>query len=399
MKLISRAKNFVFYAVLFTLPMYMRLNNVFLVAFFALFLLEGDLIYKWKQLKKHYKLMLPLFALFALAILAALNHPVKSVDRYLEMYWSFFAIPIVIITSKDYDGEKGKQVFLSLLLGCIGTLLICYGNVVYEMIVGKEPLHYFLRHRHLNHEFTEIADTHPAYLGLFMICSTAYLLFNSTLKKNWKVIVIVFFAFAMIQLASRMAMVGFTLVILLFAFLRLKKYWKQMLVGGTIAAICGILLFLSASEFLRDRLVNTENFENDKRFSRNIVSLELFKEYPLFGVGFGRKDLLRKEKYEAYGFTVASENKYNAHNQYLEYLSVNGIIGGMVFIVIAVYLLHRSWKHKSTFFFLVFLTFFMANTTESMLVRIKGVEFFAITVSLLATTTMKLKENEDFDHA
>lgn len=399
MKFLSRAKNIVFYAVLFTLPMFMRLNNVFLVAFFALFLLEGNLISKWNQLKKHYRLMLPLFALFLLAILAAVNHPVKSVDRYLEMYWSFFAVPIVIITSNDYDGERGKQTFLPLLLGCIATLLICYGNVIYEMIVGKEPLHYFLRHRHLNHEFTEIADTHPAYLGLFMTCSTAYLLFVSTIKKWWKVVITVFFAFAMIQLASRMAMLGFGLVLLIFAMLRLKKYWKQLLIGGAIAVICGVLLFLSASEFLRDRLINTDNLGNDERFSRNIVSWELFKEYPVFGMGAGRKDVLRKEKYETYGFSVASQNRYNAHNQYLEYLSVNGIIGGIVFLMIAVYLLHRSWKHKSTFFFLMFFIFFMVNTTESMLVRIKGVEFFAITVSLLATTTMKLKENEDFNHA
>jgi O-antigen ligase len=285
-----------------------------------------------------------------------------------------------------------------LLLGCVATLLICYGNVIYEIVAWDEPLHYFLRHRHLNHEFTEIADTHPAYLGVFMACSTAYLLFESSIKKQLKVAIIVFFTFAMIQLASRMAFVSFGLIVLIFALLRLKKYWKQILIGLGAALICGALLFASASEFLRDRLVNTENFENDKRFSRNIVSWEIFKEYPLIGVGFGRKDALRKTKYEAYGFKIASENKSNAHNQYLEYLSVNGLLGGVIFIAIVIYLLYVSWKRRSILFFVIFSVFFIANLTESMLVRIKGIEFFAITVSLLATITMKLKENEHINN-
>ncbi len=398
MKSVSRVKHIIFYLVMFTLPMYMRINNLLLLLFFAFFLLEGAYLSKWNAIKKNYKLIFPLFALFILAVIASLNHPDHSVFKYLEKYWSFLAIPIVVIFSSEYQTKRGIKVFEGLMWGCVATLFICYGNVIYEMVVGKEPLHYFLRHRHLNHEFTEIADTHPAYLGVFIVTSTIYLLFESSLRKTVKITVMVFFTLGLIQLASRLAIVSFGLITMIFLLSRIRKYTKQILIGSGIALVCATLLFVSASSFLKDRLITTDSFGNDQRFSRNIVSWEIFKEYPVLGAGFGRKDALRKTKYDAYGFSIASEKKYNAHNQYLEYLSVNGIIGGITFIVLIFYLLNVSWKQRQKFFFLVLIVFFIANSTESMLVRIKGIEFFAITVSLLLANSMKLETNEHIDH-
>ena len=395
MRAINNLKDKAFYLVLFTLPMFTKLNNLFLALFLILFVLEGGFKNKWDNLKKHYKLFIPLACLFLLALIASLNHPSRSVFKYLEMYWSFLTIPIAIISSNNFDGEVGKKPYLALVLGCIATLLLCYGNVVYEMIAWKEPLHYFLRHRHLNHEFTEIADTHPTYLGVFITCATAYLLLETSIKKWVKIAIIVFFALGLIQLASRVAIAGFGIVLLYFLSLKFKKYWKQILISFGMAALFGSMLYVFSSEFLRERLTNNETIENDERFSRNIVSWEIFKEYPVLGVGFGRKHEARKAKYKDYGFDVAFQNNYNAHNQFLEYLSVNGIIGGIIFICIVIYLLITSWKLRDKFFFLLFLTFFLANFTESMLVRIKGIEFFAISVSLLATTCLKLEKNED----
>jgi len=377
----------------------MRINNILLLVFFALFVLEGGYKEKWERLKANYTFALPLFALFALAIVAALNHPEKDIFRYLERYWSFVAIPIVVIASKEYQGKASYHLFRGLLWGCVATLLICYGNVIYEMVSKSEPLHYFLRHRHLNHQFTEIADTHPAYLGVFMVVSSAYLFFKSSLKKGIKITLLVFLCFGFIQLASRMALVSFGVVTLVFLITKIRTHWKQIGIGFGVAILCSVLLYFSASEFLRERLISKERIGNDQRFSRNIVSWELFKEHPVLGVGFGRKDALRETKYCKYGFQVAAENRYNAHNQYLEYLSVNGLVGGLTFILVMGYLLYFSWKQRSVFFFLLFLSFFLANSTESMLVRIKGIEFFAISVSLLATSTMIKNDNEYIDHS
>ena len=88
---------------MFTLPMYMNLNNILLVSFFGLFVLEGKYLKKIENLKNNYRLIAPLFLIFLLALLAALS-PFKSlgaVFKHLEKYWGLLIIPITIIACKE----------------------------------------------------------------------------------------------------------------------------------------------------------------------------------------------------------------------------------------------------------------------------------------------------------
>ncbi|MCB0457961.1 MAG: O-antigen ligase family protein [Flavobacteriaceae bacterium] len=391
MKKTTLIKNYALYMVMFTLPMYIKLNNILLVVFFALFIVEGDFISKWKNLKENYALITPLFLIFLLALFASLN-PLDSWNiKYLEKYWVLLLMPITMFSTQESYQKHWKNLFTALLWGCVATLLICYANVFYEMILGNEPLHYFWRWRHLNHEFTEIADTHPAYLGLFIVISIAFILLESPQKKWVKRGVLVFLILGLIQLASRTALIS--LIGVLFALLapKLKSHKKEIMVGVGIFSIVGLLFFNSASTFLKDRLVSLENFENDQRFSRYRISFEIFKEHPIFGVGFANKDEVRISKYIENDFMVAALEKYNAHNQMLEYLSVNGLIGGVSYLLVFAYLWYLAWKKKQSFFLWLLVLFFIANLTESMLVRIKGIEFFAIIVSLL----LILKKREE----
>ncbi|MEZ4778116.1 MAG: O-antigen ligase family protein [Flavobacteriaceae bacterium] len=383
MKKITNIKNVALYVVLFTLPMFIKLNNIFLVVFFALFLMEGDFINKWKNLKKNYVLFIPLFSIFLLAVFASLN-PIEAWNiKYLEKYWVLLLIPITLFSVEETYQAHWRNLFTALLWGCVATLIICYANVFYEMILGNEPLHYFWRWRHLNHEFTEIADTHPAYLGLFIVVSIAFILLESSQKKWIKRGVLIFLILGLIQLASRTALIS--LIVVLFALLapKLKSHKKEIIIGVGLFSIVGLLFFNSASSFLKERLISIENFENDQRFSRYKISFEIFKEHPIFGIGFAHKDEARIHKYIESDFMIAALEKYNAHNQILEYLSVNGLIGGVSYVLVFAYLFYLAWQKKQFFFLWVLMLFFIANLTESMLVRIKGIEFFAIIVSLL----------------
>ena len=224
-----------------------------------------------------------------------------------------------------------------------------------------------------------------------MCFSIAFILLESPQKKWVKRGVLVFLILGLIQLASRTALIS--LIGVLFALLapKLKSHKKEIMVGVGIFSIVGLLFFNSASTFLKDRLVSLENFENDQRFSRYRISFEIFKEHPIFGVGFANKDEVRISKYIENDFMVAALEKYNAHNQMLEYLSVNGLIGGVSYLLVFAYLWYLAWKKKQSFFLWLLVLFFIANLTESMLVRIKGIEFFAIIVSLL----LILKKREE----
>ena len=284
--------------------------------------------------------------------------------------------------NEDYK-KSWKNLFTALLWGCVATLLICYGNSIYEMIIGNEPLHYFWRYRHLNHQFTNIADTHPAYLGLFIVCSIAFLFMESSIKKWLKLILVLFFLLGLIQLASRMAMLSVIALLLVFIGNKFKSHWKEFAIGLGVLSIVGVLFLNVGSSFMKDRLISIEKLEKDERIKRYNISYEIFKEYPIFGVGAANKDEVRVKKYLENDFKVAALEKYNAHNQFLEYLSVNGIFGGIIYLSVFGYLFYLAGFKKQYFFLCILILFFMANITESMLVRIKGIEFLAITVSLL----------------
>ena len=298
-----------------------------------------------------------------------------------------------MLTDKIEYRKRREDIFLSLVLGSAATLIICYGNLIYEMVSRNEPISYFFRWRHLGHQFTEVADTHPTYLGVFIVVSIVFMVKSKRLGNAIKFPLILFFLFGLFQLASRIALflAIFFLIILLIN--RTKRQWG-LLVFLTLGIITGIIVLKKmGSQYVKDRLFTVESVLNDKRFQRWEASYEIFKENPFFGVGFSQIESIRHDKYMEYGFEIAARQDLNAHNQFLEFLSRNGVIGGFVYACSIIFLLLLSIYKKDYLFTYLFLIFIMANLTESMLVRIKGIEYFAIFASLFLCDNFTSKTN------
>ncbi|RSK41505.1 O-antigen ligase family protein [Mangrovimonas spongiae] len=376
----------------FTLPMYMLLNNLVL-GVFLFFSLVVSILNKAKPQGGFIKQYLPLLLFFVLAVIASLNNSETFFIKHLEKYFSFLLIPLAFwLLGKNKNLDKLIKVVLKgLTYGCVATLVICYGNVIYEMVTYGEPISYFLRWRHLNHDFTNIADTHPAYLGLFICTSTYYLLFEERkLSNKIKTLICVFFTLGMFQLASRLAMGIYLLVYVLYFFTRATKtkrlaIYFVLFLGLIIAGI----LFLG-SGYLKERMLTTTSIEKDSRFERLNISYNIFKEHPLLGVGLDKIEEERNIRYIDKGFIIAAHHNYNAHNQFMEYLSVNGILGAVIYLGGIIYLITRAIQYRQYFFLFVFISFFLANLTESMLVRIKGIEYFTLFVTLFLVQKRKI---------
>lgn len=383
-------KYWLLYLSVFTLPMFMRLNNILLFAFILLGTLEIIMNHK-KYLANHFLRAWPVWTFFVLAILGSFygSEDIGIGFKNLERYWSFFLVPFVFVHGMVQYETKREQIFMSLVLGCVVTLLICYGNVVYEMIVGNEPLDYFFRWRHIGHQFTEIADTHPTYLGIFIVTSVLFMIQDKRINAKLKYPIMVFLIFGLFQLASRMALLLIVVFILYFFLLYLKKYKAQiaLLILGLIA--CSLLFNKLGSDYMKSRLFSKESIADDKRFQRWEASYQIFKENPFLGVGYTKIEEIRNNKYKQFGFNQAARQDLNAHNQLLEYLSRNGALGGFVYIISVFFLFLYSIYRKDYLFTFVFFAFILANLTESMMVRIKGIEYFAIFTSLFLCHNLK----------
>lgn len=106
----------------------------------------------------------------------------------------------------------------------------------------------------------------------------------------------------------------------------------------------------------------------------------------LTGFGTGDDNDALFNCYAAHGYDWILSQKYNAHNQYLQSVLQNGIIGGVLcFLFIAAPLLSKKVSVQEDLDFIVFSTLFgIFSLTESTLEVQKGVVFFAFFYGMLA---------------
>lgn len=382
----------IFYLVAFTLPMFTLINNIFLGVFVvtsALLFIQN--LERW-NFKNWILSVAPIISFFILALIATINTGELNLDLgKLEKYWSFLLIPCVVQLDKNFFFNFKNKFFYGLLHGSLVSLVICYINTFYEMIKGAEPLSYFYRWRHLSHEFVAIIDSHPAYLGIFIVVSLYFTwLSKNKMNQKTKIVISVFFSFGMIQLSSRMAIFLF-LFLTVIIILRGRIQFKKLIIGVISVLTLLISVSIISSDYLKTRLFNIDSITNDYRIQRLKVSYQLFLEKPLLGIGFNKIKEKRKKKYIENGYIIAANKNYNAHNQFMEYLSLNGVLGGLVFILFFGFFTVKCFLDRDWLFFFLFTSFFLANLSESMLVRIKGIEYFTIVTCLyLSKTKSKL---------
>jgi len=360
----------------------MRINNVLLGIFILVSFVDSVFYSRTMRLKNILFIAWPVVVLFVLSVIASFYNWEPGGYKFLEKYWSLLLVPLVVLSDQIGFNQRRRNIFLSLVWGCVATVAICYGNLIWEMVAGGEPVNYFFRWRHIGHQFTEIADTHPTYLGLFVVTSILFLIQDKSMLLSIKYPIFLFLILGLFQLASRMAILLFILIFLFVVINRIKHYRHQI-----ILLILGFITFTAlfvilGSPYMKDRMFSIEAITDDKRVQRWQVSYQIFKENPYLGVGYANVKQLRKEKYIENDFTLAATSELNAHNQFLEYLSTNGALGGLIFVVSLGYLLLLSIIRRDHLFTFIFFAFILANITESMMVRIKGIEFFAIFTSL-----------------
>ncbi len=389
-------KYWLLYAAVFTLPMYMRLNNIVLGIFVITAILDSMFFLRTFNIKDILSKAWPVLVFFGLSVMASFYEFELASFKLLEKYWSFLLIPMVIIPDRVSFSKRRNQIFLSLLWGCVATLLICYGNVIWEMITKGEPIDYFFRWRHVGHQFTEIADTHPTYLGIFVVTSILYLIQTKIIGPSLKILLFFFLILGLFQLASRMALLLFVIFFLFLITTKVKELRWQItaLVLGILA--CSAIFLTFGSRYMEDRIFSKESVLDDKRVERWKVSYEIFKEHPYFGVGYAEIKALRKAKYIENDFPLAAASEYNAHNQFLEYLSTNGALGGFVYTIALFYLLLVSVKRKDPLYTYIFFFFILANFTESTMVRIKGIEYFAVFATIFLCHPTDHKEPDEY---
>lgn len=393
--MIFKYKSWLFYLVVFTLPMYTKINNVLLVVFVVLDLIE--FAFNKRRIKniKQFFVGWPIVAFFMLSLLASLRTFDIQALKFLESHWSLLFIPFVMLTNAHEYHSRRREIFLALLTGTTLTILICNVNHVHMMISNGISFDKWLNGEFLGQEFTNIADTQPAYLGLFVVTSILFLIQDKVIIKWLKYVLLGILLIGLFQLTSKIALLLFLIFLLYMVSFNLKKQKQQSIVLISGLFICAFVFIVYGAKYMKGQLFFVDSFLDEKRIERWEVSYEIFKENPLIGVGYANIDEVRMEKYVKGNYSLAAENELNAHNQFLEYLSIDGAIGGFVYAIALAFLFFLSIERKDHLFTFVVFAFILSNLTESMMVRIKGIEYFSIFASLFLCSIKQFGSNVD----
>ncbi len=324
-----------------------------------------------------------LFALMTPGILAVaglfwsdnVNQGLQEVQRLLP----FFFIPLAILPLK-INREKYKwifnwfsaAVFSAFTIGLIFHWLFKFFNWgVYDSY----------------HEFAFFLNRHPTYFSLFTVIIMIHAIYF--LLKEYRFYYVLHIAtglFILYTLSTRIAFPALIIgVIIIFFVINnfLVKYRFLLILPILIVAIISsIWVFQKKNPFERLHHSNMSYMEHRVKHWESVWEISL--KTPLAGKGTGssRSDLwnLYKEK----GLKNAFQEKYNAHNQFLEVILNYGFSGFFLFLLSVLFLFKSFAKCNDkalAWSILTVLLVFML--TESILVRLSGIVIYALWISLL----------------
>tara|TARA_R110002012_G_scaffold283090_2_gene473156 strand:- start:103197 stop:104456 length:1260 start_codon:yes stop_codon:yes gene_type:complete len=404
---LCKAQEFSFLLGVFFLPIYQTYNHWFL----GIFLGVSFFVYIFNKDKRNLVLTyrIPLFIVFLLflikltGLLHALNFSsgLKEVSRALP----FFLYPIAIVTmsNKNLDHKFfEKRVFYALVLGCLVSAFICWGNVVSTLQPNDIPANQLFGWKKSGSYLTEILDLHPPYLGLLIVASLLFLLkqvfFEKEKSKLWYGIHIlsslILFLF-LFNITARNALFYFILIIV--SFIIIQKRWKLLIFPAILCVVFSIIIWKHPSQYYRLKMIDMLGFSksdkvSDKRFVRLQASYNAFKLNPILGAGLGYDNELRMEQYKILNFEEAYKREHNSHNQFFEYLVSAGIIGGIVFVFVFLYFGYFLFKNRQWFYLILLINIFVSTLTESTFERVLGIQYFSILIglSILAISSKQL---------
>ena len=241
---------------------------------------------------------------------------------------------------------------------------------------------------------------HPGYLSMlvFVAMLTTAVLIRPSWLRPWlfysgQCLLLVF----VVMLSSRMILGAMMATLPLVAAGRVRRLRPRAIIAA--GAMMLLLTFLAVRflpEPMRGRLTELSRFEyrmdadSLSDFSGVTIrlaewrgALHAWAQSPSLGHGPGRGKVVLMDSYDQLGFSVGRRYHFNAHNQFMETALDLGWVGVLLVLlsILAVAWPHLNSQNTLLWWFLVF--FLLCSTTESTLLRQRGVAMLAIYIPLL----------------
>jgi O-antigen ligase len=318
---------------------------------------------------------------------------------------SFLLFPLVMF----YPGfkiERSIPLILRIFALCVLVyLLYCFGNALHSSLSYKDGKWVFNAYHELyTYESFFMgarlsAIVHPTYLSMYVLLSALISLeslFDITLTFSkrylWSAAAIIF-TIVIYLLSSRAGVIAAFIVLSIYFIIKFyRRVSKVYIIVFLIIAASGSVVMLKTNERLKYSLEELSDsgingtFAKDSRYLIWKSALGVIRSNLVLGVGTGDASEELKKEFKNRGYTEGYYDNLNAHNQFLEILLENGIIGLLIFLSLLGYTFYIAISERNLLlglFILMMLVFFMF---ETILNRLAGITFFPLFAFLLIKT-------------
>lgn len=397
---------------------WMLLNNLAIIGLLVYVLIDPALWSRFLQLVKKplFWTAVGPFLIFMLGL--SYSHNLTAGWKAIETRAPLVVFPVVMGLT-TISKRSLHQILLVFVAGVIGAAGVGFLLQALEYFSSNPDAGLFYNDN-LVSAFHKQAVYYAFYVNVSLMF--VYVLYLNKANKTgigkhilWAILPLVIIQYL---LASRMSMV--TTLILLFIFFaymaynRLSRMQSVLLLLGSLSLLVALLSFfpkvlnrfesITHVEYRYDNPnpinhfngeIKKENWNGlNTRLALWSCATEEIKKSPFWGFGIGDVHEVLMQHYASKNFVLALSSGYNSHNQFLDVLLTNGIVGLMVFMLFLLYPFYIGINDKNWLLVGFLLVFLLSCLTENMLSRTQGVVVIALFFSMLLFQPTKAQIKE-----
>lgn len=311
--------------------------------------------------------------LYILVLIVGLAYSTDIITglRVLETSFPFLALPVAAGALLSWKSTEIRSCFRFFVWGTFLACIICLVNAVLASQTGlKEDI--------FAYNFTSLLGFQPIYFAYFLIFGITYSLFvlyykDSAFGVSTGILVCSVMFLSLLLTGTK---TSFICLLLVFSFFILKTLVEdrnrvRWLTTLFIAVMLACMFIVSLVD------INNWNASSDA-WERLALWESAFNAVPniIWGVGTGDYKIVLNEYYTSHQLIEFAEDGMNAHNQLIQILFSNGVLGLISFVLMVAHPIYRSVRSGNMFALVSLFPFVIYGITEVFLGRYQGVVFW-----------------------
>jgi O-antigen ligase len=306
----------------------------------------------------------------------------------LERNLSFIVLPLVFCRIRIFDKQMFHRICLVFTAGVIVASGICLGYAIWrDTTMNFQGAYYYS-------EFTDIIDSHPTYMAYYVCFSIIFLLYLisfellNRFQQSMVILSILFLASILMLTAGRST---FASMLMMASFFFLKMLFethtiKRKMLGISVSILLLAILLLQSPysqrvfpKFLEGRSLSLSKVKGDS-WERLVLWEAALKasDNVVFGVGTGDYSMVMNNYYRDNQLSEYADVNFNAHNQFIQVLFSNGLLGLTALLIIIMRPIFLLTRRQNIFGMLAFFPFLIYGISEVFLGRYQGIVFFVL---------------------